>query len=308
VRPGYRDRAASLADLAAVVDLLRAHELADHGRVTADWNEIVRFVWRDPGFRIQDDGRILERDGVPLAFAGVFREDDSGAEPFNSWVAFPPAGRDGGALPFLVGWVVARARERGARSLYHLVYRNDDAHRAVALERGFRRVRSSWTMYREIGPGGPAVGSPDGIRFTTLAEHPDEQSLYRADQEAFADHFGFAPEAFDVWRERRFDADEDDRSRWLLALDGDQIVAFLRQVTGGEVAQVAALGTRKPWRGRGIASALLRRAFAEMASAGHREVTLWVDAENETGAVDLYERVGMRSIVVDDTYQLQLAS
>jgi ribosomal protein S18 acetylase RimI-like enzyme len=140
-----------------------------------------------------------------------------------------------------------------------------------------------------------------------LAEHPDERSLYRADQEAFADHFGFAPEAFDVWRERRFDADDDDRSRWLLALDGDQIVAFLRQVTGGEVAQVAALGTRKPWRGRGIASALLRRAFAEMASAGHREVTLWVDAENETGAVGLYERVGMRSIVVDDTYQLELA-
>jgi len=37
------------------------------------------------------------------------------------------------------------------------------------------------------------------------------------------------------------------------------------------------------------------------------EVTLWVDAENETGAVGLYERVGMRAIVVDDTYQLELA-
>ena len=200
MRPKYRDRAASLSDLAAVVELLRAHELADHGRVTADWNEIVRFVWRDPGFRIQDDGRILERGGVPIAFAGVFREDDAGVEPFNSWLAFHPAGRDDGALPFLVDRVVARARERGARSLYHLVYRNDDAHRAVALERGFRRVRSSWTMHREIGPGGPTAGSADGIRFTTLAEHPDEQGLYRADQEAFADHFGFAPEAFDVWR------------------------------------------------------------------------------------------------------------
>ena len=307
MRPEYRDRAASPTDVATVVELLREHEIADHGRVTADWNEIVRFVWRDPGFDVQDDGRIVERGGVPVAFAGVFREDDAGVEPFTSWVTFPPAGRDGGALPFLVDRVIARARKRGAGSLYHLVYRNDDAHRAVALERGFRRVRSSWTMHREIGPAGTIEGSPDGIRFTTLAEHPDERSLYRADQEAFADHFGFAPEAFDVWRERRFDADDDDRSRWLLALDRDEIVAFLRQVTGGEVAQVAALGTRNPWRGRGIASALLRRAFAEMASAGHREVTLWVDAENETGAVGLYERVGMRSIVVDDTYQLELA-
>lgn len=307
MRPEYRDRAASPTDVAAVVELLREHEIADHGRVTADWNEIVRFVWRDPGFDVRQDGRIVERGGVPVAFAGVFREDYAGVEPFTSWVAFPPAGRDGGALPFLVDRVIARARERGAGSLYHLVYRNDDAHRTATLERGFRRVRSSWTMHREIGPVGPIEGSPDGIRFTTLAEHPDERSLYRADQEAFAEHFGFAPEAFDVWRERRFDADDDDRSRWLLALDGDQIVAFLRQVTGGEVAQVAALGTRKPWRGRGIASALLSRAFAEMASAGHREVTLWVDAENETGAVGLYERVGMRSIVVDDTYQLELA-
>jgi hypothetical protein len=260
VRPDYRDRAASLSDLAAVVELLRAHELADHGRVTADWNEIVRLVWRDPGFRIKDDGRILERDGVPVAFAGVFREDDAGVEPFNSWLAFPPAGRDGGALTFLVDRVVARARERGARSLYHLVYRNDDAHRAVAIERGFRRVRSSWTMHREIGPGGSTAGSPDGIRFTTLAEHPDERSLYRADQEAFADHFGFASEAFDVWRERRFDADDDDRSRWLLALDGDEIVAFLRQVTGGEVAQVAALGTRKQC---GVAAGSPRRCCVE---------------------------------------------
>ncbi|TMK14203.1 MAG: GNAT family N-acetyltransferase [Actinobacteria bacterium] len=104
----------------------------------------------------------------------------------------------------------------------------------------------------------------------------------------------------------RFDAD-DDRSRWLLALEGDQIVGFLRQVTGGEVAQVAALGTRARWRGRGIGTALLRRTFAEMARGGHHEVTLWVDAENETGAVGLYERVGMRAIVVDDTYQLELA-
>ncbi len=55
--PGYRDRAASLDDEAAVVRLLRAHELADHGRVTADWNEIIRFVWRDPGFSIQERSR-----------------------------------------------------------------------------------------------------------------------------------------------------------------------------------------------------------------------------------------------------------
>ena len=200
--PGYRDRAASLADVAAVVRLLRAHELADHGRVTADWNEIVPFVWRNPGFHDAEDGRIVERDAVPVAFAGVFREDDAGVEPLGSWVASPPADRRGGALPFLVDWLIARAREQGAHSLRHLVYRNDVAHRKIVLQRGFRRVRSSWTMHREIDTDEPTEGPPNGIRFVTLAEHPDELGLYRADQEAFADHFGFAPETFDVWRQR----------------------------------------------------------------------------------------------------------
>jgi len=182
VLPEYRDRAASPADVAAVVELLRAHELADHGRVTADWNEIVRSVWRDPTFDLQADGWIVERGDVPVAFAGVFHEDVDNGETSTSWMASPPTDRAGGVLPFLVDRLVKRARERGARSLRHLVYRNDDAHRTVVLERGFRRVRSEWTMHREIDPDEPIGGSPDGIRLTTLAEHPDERGLHRADQ------------------------------------------------------------------------------------------------------------------------------
>jgi hypothetical protein len=143
--------------VAAVVELLRAHEL-DHGRVTAGWNEIVRSVWRDPIFDIQEDGWIVERGGVPVAFAGVFHEDVANGETSMSWVASPPTDRADGVLPFLVDRLIARARGRGARALRHLVYRDDDAHRTAVLERGFRRVRSEWTMYREIGPDGPDPG------------------------------------------------------------------------------------------------------------------------------------------------------
>ena len=108
--PAYRDRAASPADVAAVVELLRAHELADHGRVTADWDEIVRFVWRDPTFDIQEDGWIVERGGVPVAFAGVFHEDVDTGETSTSWVAAPPVDRADGVLPFLVDRLMARSR------------------------------------------------------------------------------------------------------------------------------------------------------------------------------------------------------
>jgi hypothetical protein len=45
----YRDRPAAESDLAAVINLLREQELADHGRVTADWNTIVRSSSGTPG-------------------------------------------------------------------------------------------------------------------------------------------------------------------------------------------------------------------------------------------------------------------
>jgi GNAT superfamily N-acetyltransferase len=57
---------------------------------------------------------------------------------------------------------------------------------------------------------------------------------------------------------------------------------------------VGLLGVRRPWRGRGLAKALLHRTFAEFWRRGLTHVTLGVDAESPTGATQLYERVGMR--------------
>jgi mycothiol synthase len=46
-------------------------------------------------------------------------------------------------------------------------------------------------------------------------------------------------------------------------------------------------------RGRGVGTALLRRAMSDAAAAGYREMTLSVDAASPTGAVHAYEKAGM---------------
>ena len=51
---------------------------------------------------------------------------------------------------------------------------------------------------------------------------------------------------------------------------------------------------RRPWRGRGLGRALLREAFAELRRRGLPRAYLGVDSENPTGAMGLYESVGMR--------------
>jgi mycothiol synthase len=70
-------------------------------------------------------------------------------------------------------------------------------------------------------------------------------------------------------------------------------VGHLVSVLDENAGFVSMLGVIKPWRGRGIATALLHRAFAEISTRDRTEVKLGVDALNPHGAVALYESVGM---------------
>jgi ribosomal protein S18 acetylase RimI-like enzyme len=69
---------------------------------------------------------------------------------------------------------------------------------------------------------------------------------------------------------------------------------------------VNVLGVRRPWRRRGLGRALLLQAFAEFRSRGRRGVGLGVDGLNTTGAVRLYEQVGMHVARRFDHYRKPL--
>ena len=100
---------------------------------------------------------------------------------------------------------------------------------------------------------------------------------------------------FDEWIEIRRGQHHDERGPvWFVIRDGGELAAVMRNdasFNGG--AYVGAIGVRPGWRGKGLAKALLARAFAEFFRRGTPRVTLDVDSENETGATHLYERVGM---------------
>jgi len=56
---------------------------------------------------------------------------------------------------------------------------------------------------------------------------------------------------------------------------------------------VATIGVRRPYRGTGLARLLLHTSFEEFRRRGLTSAALFVDSENATGAVRLYESVGM---------------
>jgi ribosomal protein S18 acetylase RimI-like enzyme len=138
---------------------------------------------------------------------------------------------------------------------------------------------------------------PEGIEIRPYRHPEDEQRVYEAVQDAFADHWEFHPATIEHWREFSVKARNFEPELWLVAWDGHEIAGascnYPERFGDPGYGWVGTLGVRRPWRRRGVGEALLRRSFAALHARGPRKVRLSVDAENPTGATRLYERVGM---------------
>jgi ribosomal protein S18 acetylase RimI-like enzyme len=105
----------------------------------------------------------------------------------------------------------------------------------------------------------------------------------------------------------RIDAEEDpDFAEWFFADVGGTPVGIC-QSTGSFNEQNAGwvrnLGVLSAYRGRGIARLLLEHAFASYTARGCTWAGLGVDTQNETGALRLYESVGLQPAFQADAYQ-----
>lgn len=101
------------------------------------------------------------------------------------------------------------------------------------------------------------------------------------------------PQSVENWRETSFSYERFDPELWFVAWEGGEVAGALLGYDEPEMGYVDELGVRPEWRGGGIATALLRRAFAAFREHGQRKVVLGVESTNPTGATLLYERAGM---------------
>jgi ribosomal protein S18 acetylase RimI-like enzyme len=177
----------------------------------------------------------------------------------------------------------------------------------VVRSRGFEQVRTFRHLQIDLAGAPPDPGErPAAIEIRGIGPDRDLRRIHAIFVEAFSREWGYRPIPFEEWVGTEVETPGFDPSLWLLATEGDEAVGALSGVVWGDRGWVGELGVRAPWRGRGIASALLRRAFATFASRGLPRVMLNVDSENSTGAVRLYERVGMRTVRAWDVYEKPL--
>ena len=194
------------------------------------------------------------------------------------------------------------------------IFQQAEGSRRLFEDMRYQRVRTSYNMRINMDAPPPAPVWPEGITLKIYDPETDLEAVYRADMEAFRDHFGYVEAPFEQGLERfkHFMTGYEgfDPSLWFLAMDDEEIagVCLCRKAAhdNPEVGYINSLGVRRPWRKRGIGLALLQHAFGELYRRDQRKAGLGVDAENLTGALRLYENVGMHIYQAFDIFEKEI--
>lgn len=302
----YTDR-----DAGAVADLMNlVHQTyGSTGGFSADTvRATFGTIARDPE---RDSMVWFGPDGLLVA-AGAVCAPPPGGSRCETFDGVHPGWEDRGVGRVLFGWALDRVREMHAAQepgsawdYLATAYAADARAIATLSSMGLVPVRYFFEMVADPARA-PEVPVPDGLR--VVAYHPElAEALYEAHEEAFADHWGFEREPYHEFRGFVVDAADFRADLTLLAVDGDAIAGYVTSFEGADGRHfIGQVGTRRPWRRRGVAGALVARSMALAAASGRTVSQLGVDSENPTGAMGVYERLGFATTSQMVAFQLSL--
>ena len=163
---------------------------------------------------------------------------------------------------------------------------------------GFSVVRWYFEMERATLDDVEVPEMPAGLELRPVT--PDQhETIWRANREAFRDHWGGSDESLEQLNRILGDPNTD-TSLWLIAWDGAEIAGGVwndihpeeNETLGIHRGWLGSVFTRRPWRRRGLASALIGRSLVLLRERGMTSAALSVDADNPTRALGLYESAG----------------
>lgn len=292
---GYEVRPSTWDDQAAIAELVRRYDVRD-GAVSDFTYDDLTELWHRPHLDMQKDTWLVTRDQQVAGYAMFWHTEPQ--RVMNGFGVVDPEHCRQGIGIFLASSIRRRVAELAAELEQSLVLRifaeiTDPPARELLAALGMKPVRRHYTMLLDLDNAlGLETEPPYGIQLRPCNKE-DARTVHEVFEESFAEHWGHSPESFEDWSQGIMSRDDCDPSLWLLAWDGEDPAGVLVAQNADNLGWVAILGVRSAWRGRGIGAAMLRTSFAEFKKRGVSQVGLGVDASNETGAVALYERVGM---------------
>jgi mycothiol synthase len=255
------------------------------------------------------DARVAELEGERVGFIRVSsraRGPEKVVHRMDVWTR--PGARRRGVGRSLVAWAEERSRElRNAgvvgqpgaiHELSGATDENNPGAAAFAEAVGYRAIRYSFEMRRDLGTPIPDAPLPPGLELRPVREE-DYRRIWDANAEAFRDHWEAAERTEEDYR-HWFDDPDLEPALWRVAWDGDEVAgvsmntiyAEENERLGIKVGWLDQVSVRRSWRRQGVGAAVIAASLRALRDRGLDEASLGVDAENPTGALALYERLG----------------
>jgi mycothiol synthase len=288
---GLTSRVLTMDDAQAVYDVAAAQEMEDVGRVEIEPEDIIG-DWSRPSWDVATH-TIGVFDGDHMVGYGEITSHDRGD------AAVHPDYRRRGIGTAIAGWMQHTAKQLGGQG-YGSPVPEGSAGDQLLAKLGYRVRHTSWVLALPEGKEIEHRDLPDG--YTIREAGPDEyQAVHHVKEDAFLEWSVRDRESFED-----FEASTIARpgfEPWQMRVVTDpagQIVGFGQVImaTGqdGKEAYIDKLAVRSDQRHRGLAQALLVDAFAR--GREHGAVRSALSTDSRTGALSLYEKVGMEVVDV----------
>jgi GNAT superfamily N-acetyltransferase len=283
---GLTQRPLRHEDSAAVTDVMAAQELEDAGVVMIDEADIIG-DWQKPSFDLASSTvGVFDGDRL-VAYAEVSGTDRGDA-------AVHPDHRGRGIGTALALWMQETARAKGLTTIGMPVPVGSPGEKLLT-SMGYRPRWNSWVL-----------ALPEG---KVIEEQPlaDGYTVGEATEDQWPEVHTLLEDAFLEWSRRERETWEDFHAQvvqrpgfepWNVRVatdpSGEVVGAAIVYVDTLGAGYIPKLGVRRDQRNRGLARALLADSFTVSRAHGARTSELGTDSR--TGALSLYEKVGMEVI------------
>lgn len=298
------------ADFPVIARIITASFAADHIKRTLSLEGISNNYRHLENCNPETDMLFVEVDGQPVGYGRIWWSEQVDGTRFYEPIGYLlPEWRGKGLGTAMLAAAEARIREIAAEhpndvpKFFQTGAEDSEKERNALLQKfGYQPARYETNMARDLSEPFPEAELPAGLEVRPVT--PDQWRLiHDVSNEAFRDHWGARDESEEEYQRNLTDPIFRPEL-WMVAWDGDQITSvihnFINEEENAEFKRkrgyTEGILTRRPWRKRGIARALLVRSMKMFKDMGMTETALGVDSQNLSGAFRLYEGVGYRKV------------
>jgi len=297
------------SDYPLMVAVTKGMKEADQLELTISVEDIAREFKHLEHCDPYRDFLLAEVDGKVVGYTRVWwAKDPSGSYLYNHFVDLLPEWRGKGIRNTMLRYNEKKLREiaqthpkDAPHTFQAIVADTEKDWISVLASEGYSVFRYGFRMVRPDLDNAPDLSLPKGIEIRPVKpEH--YQAIIGAWNEACKDMRGQIPISDEDFRWFQ-ESPIFNPSLWQIAWHENEVIGtvlnFVDERENVEYKRkrghVELISVKRQWRGRGVAKALIAQSFRLLKEHGMTEAALGVDAENPSGALHLYQKMGFRT-------------